>query len=63
MLCRDKQNNKIKKKKYYLIDLFDANECLGEGDGPKAAVKEEEADVGIDTEEFGHVHIVGESGR
>ena len=47
---------------FYLVGLFDAYEGLSQGHGAEAAVKEEEAHVGVDPEELGHVDIVREGG-
>lgn len=47
----------------YLVGGFDAHKGLAEGHGPEAAVEEEEADVGVDVQEGGHVQVVGQRGR
>lgn len=47
----------------YLVGWLDAHEGLSEGHRSKAAIEEEEADVGVDVEEGGHVQVVGQSGR
>lgn len=46
----------------YLVGGFDANEGLSEGHGPEAAIEEEEADIGVDVQEGGHIQIVGQGG-
>lgn len=50
------------KKNKDLVGAFDADKCLSKGHGPEATVKEEQANVGVDMEEGGHVQVVGQSG-
>lgn len=47
----------------YLVDGFNANKGLSEGNGSETAVKEKQADVRVDVQEGGHIQIVGQGGR
>lgn len=53
----------IKNCLVYLVGAFDADKRLSEGHRPEATVKEEQADVGVDMEEGGHIQVIGQSGR
>lgn len=46
----------------YLVGGFDADEGLSEWHWSEAAVEEEEANVGVDMEEGGHIQVVGQCG-
>lgn len=46
----------------HLVGGFDAHKALSERHGPEAAVEVEEADVGVDVQERGHVQVVGQRG-
>ena len=47
---------------FHLAGGLDAQEALSEGNGSEAAVEVEEADVGVDVQEGGHVQVVGQCG-
>lgn len=58
-----KKTNKQTNDFVHLVGAFDANKCLSEGHRSEATVKEEQADVGVDMEEGGHIQVVRQSGR
>lgn len=47
---------------FYLVGGFDANKGLSEWHRSEAAVKEKEANIGVDMEEGSHIQIVGQGG-